>query len=94
MREPYIAYPKAVEGTEDLPEFVLIKNKYSEELNTPIYIAFNNEKDAKLFLDYSLSQTKRFYNKKDNLENVGIGDTLKECVDDLIKKSNSVSQLN
>lgn len=92
-KKPYIAYPKKLEKEDDIEELSVFRNRYYGEYG-PKYFAFQSEDDLKIFIDFSFSQVKWFIDDKDRMSVVGVGDSVKDAIDNLLKKINaSRSQL-
>lgn len=92
-KKPYIAYPKKLEKEDDIKELSVFRNRYYGGYG-PKYFAFQSEEDLKTFIDFSFSQVKWFIEDKEKLSQVGVGDSVKGAIDNLLKKINaSLSQL-
>ena len=88
-KKPYIAYPKKVKTDDDIEQLCVMRNKFAEESGFPKYIAFKSEVDLKCFLDFSCPEFKWFVEDNKRLSRIGVGESIKEAVDNLLGKINS-----
>ena len=87
-KEPYIAYPKKDITEDDIEELVIVRNRYYGEFGDRYY-AFDNPLDLDFFLQGSGSQIKWFSENEEKMEKVGSGGTIRDAIDDLLKKVNN-----
>lgn len=86
-REPYIAYPKKDITEDDIEGLVIVRNKYYDEFGGRYYV-FDSPIDLDFFLQGSGSQIKWFSENKERMKRVGVGDTIRNAVDELLSKVN------
>ena len=88
--KPYIATPEKDYKIEDLVALTVYRDRYAEEFDRPLYVAFNKDiADIDKSAYDCGSTSKWFFGNEEHLKEVGQGNTIQEAIQDLLNKLNS-----